>query len=369
MSRKIKGVFLTSPNEVEIREFEEPPFPHQAVLTRTLMCGICGTDVHMYLGTVPIVQPIGLGHEWVGIVEEIGEKANALDVWGEQINRGDRITVAGSPQGCGKCVYCKFYQMPWLHEQRGPFEEPRRKEPVELTAFHVGGYGNYKYVFPGSWIYKIPEDLPTEIAVLIEPFSTALHVGRFVEREGLVVAIQGSGPIGLLSVMAAKLSGAWKVVVVGAPEQRLKLCEEFGADYTVNIEELTSSEERVEAVKKLTRGEAGADLTVEAAGVPAAFVEGISMTRRGGTYLEMGHWTNRGAVDVNPYLICWKNINIHGLYGYGSSQFEYSIRVLSRYRDQFPLHKAVTHRFKIEEAKEALETARLGKCMKAVIEP
>ncbi len=272
----VRGVFLTAPYDVQITEFDRPKFPQKAVLARTVMCGVCGIDVHMYKGTVPIVDPIPLGHEWVGRIEEIGQKAEAEDLWGQELRVGDLIIPGFSSQGCGRCIYCKFYMKPYLcvSSKGDPFEKTKARGIVRPTVFDVGGYCDYRYVFPNGWVYKVPGDLPPEVAVLTEHFSTALHVGDYAGKEGLTVVVQGSGPIGLLSVMAVKLSGAATTIVVGAPEGRLRLCKEFGAGYAISIQEVPEAEDRIRSVKKLTRAGAGADVVVEAAGTPEAFTEG-----------------------------------------------------------------------------------------------
>jgi len=110
------------------------------------------------------------------------------------------------------------------------------------------------------------------------------------------VVIQGSGPIGILAVAAAKEIGAGRVICVGAPEEpRLKLAREFGAEATVNIEEIKSPQERIARVRELV-GHFGADLVMDCSGHPTAGPEGIEMLRDGGTYVEMGQFTDAGSI-------------------------------------------------------------------------
>lgn len=371
MMEKIKAAVLSAPRKLEIREFERPRIASDAMLLKVVMCGVCGSDVHIYRGTVPITEPFVLGHEVLGEIAEIGDKAAEMEVWGRSVSLGDKVVVYPYT-GCGKCIYCRLVMKPYLCTH---FRHPGKA----ITPL-VGGYAQYVYVPSGSSVYKLPEDMPSEIGVLVDPLSSALapfelafQVGRPQDwmsmGPGKVVVIQGSGPIGALGSMVARLCGAWRTIVVGAPEERLRLCKDFGADFTVNIQEITDPSERVDRIKALTPGKEGADVVIEAAGVPSAVPEGIEMVRGDGIYVEMGHWTDRGTVQINPHVWCRKNIHIYGCYGYDAREYETALRILDKYRKEFPLEKIVTHRFPLDRAEEAIKTAERAECMKAVIVP
>lgn len=152
---------------------------------------------------------------------------------------------------------------------------------------------------------------------------------------GKTVVIQGSGPIGVLLTTVVSLSGAGKIIVIGAPDGRLSLCRQFGADEIVSIEKLRDPVERIAKVRELTPLGEGADVVFEAAGVPGAFTEGIGMLREKGTFVELGHFTDRGSEWVNPFVLCSKNINLFGVFGGMPPDFLFAKRILSRYHRRF----------------------------------
>src|SRR5215204_1400272 len=148
---------------------------------------------------------------------------------------------------------------------------------------------------------RMPDDMPLALASLAEPLTSCIRAraqraGGF--GVGDTVVIQGSGPIGVLGVAAAQEMGAGRVIVVGAPENpRLALCRRFGAEATVSLDDHETPEERIEVVRGLT-GPFGADLVIDCSGHPSAGPEGIEMLRDGGTYVEMGQFTDAGTLDA-----------------------------------------------------------------------
>jgi threonine dehydrogenase-like Zn-dependent dehydrogenase len=183
------------------------------------------------------------------------------------------------------------------------------------------------------------------------------------------VVIQGAGAIGTLAAAAAKISGAGQIIMVGAPENRLKIAKKFGVDETINIEDTTKAEERIQKVKSLTSVSHGPDVVVEATGVPAAFREGLEMVRPGGSYVEVGHFVDAGEISINPFLICTRDINLYGSMGYSEYDYETAINILYKNRDQFPFEELITHEFALEDAEKAVLAAEQGKALKAAIVP
>ncbi|MGY4419978.1 NADPH:quinone reductase-like Zn-dependent oxidoreductase [Bradyrhizobium sp. JR6.1] len=165
-----------------------------------------------------------------------------------------------------------------------------------------GGWAEYVYVdldmLPGTKIYKLPDDMSLRLGALSEPLTSCIRAFNRATRAGGfswgdTVVIQGSGPIGILAVAAAQEMGAGRVICVGAPETpRLALARKFGAEATVDIEQLKTPEERIKAVRDIVGG-FGADLVMDCSGHPTAGPEGIEMLRDGGTYVEMGQFTRR----------------------------------------------------------------------------
>jgi threonine dehydrogenase-like Zn-dependent dehydrogenase len=376
--RKVKAAVMTKPGNIVIEEFEKPEVEANSMLLKTEVAGICGTDVHIYQGHLSTATfPLIPAHEYVGKVELLGVDAANMEARGQDIRVGDRVTVVPCIP-CGKCFYCK--NVP----SRTNLCENRVCYGITLSSKNpphlLGGMAENMYVLPRSWVYRIPEDMPSDLAVLTEPMAVATRTlerafepGLPFAREGFgigrSVVVQGIGPIGLFAVIAARAAGAGMIIAVDTVDLRLKAAEEFGANAVINMNNLPKKEERVAEVKRLTYGK-GADVVLECAGAPAAFAEGIEMARRGGKLVEVGHYTNVGSVEINPRDICWRDVDILGSWSYAPTQFETALNLLYYQRDRFPFKKIITHRYPIEEAAKGIEKMNSkGESLKVVITP
>jgi len=246
-----------------------------------------------------------------------------------------------------------------------------RPLPPDGSAF-----ADWFYLPEGSALYRVPDTMSDRVAVLTEPLAAAL---RAFERSflpgdpershgtgpGCSLAVLGSGPVGALVAALGSMAGCEPVIVVGGPASRLDLCRALGATTVLDIAALDRPS-RIEEVRRATPHRLGADAVVEAAGVPEALADGIEMCRPGGTLVEVGHYTDRGTVTINPLMLCRKDINLFGCWGYGPRQFGHALRVLGAHGGL--LGRLVTHTFPLDDIVEALETARRQECMKAVVE-
>ncbi|MGY4338453.1 threonine dehydrogenase-like Zn-dependent dehydrogenase [Bradyrhizobium sp. LM2.9] len=202
----------------------------------------------------------------------------------------------------------------------------------------------------------------------IRAFNRAGRAGGFTW--GDTVVIQGSGPIGILAVAAAKEMGAGRVICVGAPEEpRLKLAREFGAEATVNIEEIKSPQDRIARVREIVGG-FGADLVMDCSGHPTAGPEGIEMLRDGGTYVEMGQFTDAGSIETSWHRICTKDLNVLGSWGFTGNDLPLGVDMLYRTRDKYPWLKMQTiYPFTEEGVAQAVRDAMAMKTVKSTIVP
>ncbi len=189
-------------------------------------------------------------------------------------------------------------------------------------------------------------------------------------RFGDTVVVQGSGPIGVLMVAAALEMGAGRVIAVGAPEDpRLALCRAFGAEATVSIDTHTTAEGRIEAVREVVGG-FGADVVVDCSGHPSAGPEGIEMLRDGGTYVEMGQFTDAGSIDTNWHRICVRDMTLVSSWGITADDMPLGIDMLRRAGQRFPWREMqVVFPFTEEGVQEATQTAMDMRCVKATIVP
>ncbi len=361
----VKATVMQSPGTpVSVQEFEYPALEKGAVVVETIYSEVCGTDCHLFHGKLAgVPYPIIPGHVSVGKIAETN--GTIQDVNGEPFNEGDIVTFLDVHETCGTCWYCLVAKA----TTRCPH---RRVYGITYSAEEglLGGWSEYIYLKPGVKIIRLPENLSPETFISGGcGLPTAFHaVERATIRLGDTVAIQGSGPVGINAVLFARLSGAHTIIVLGAPEQRLRVAEQFGADTCISIEQYPG-EERVNVVKDITHGR-GADVTIEASGNPQAVVEGMRMTRDNGTYIVVGQYTDNGAVNVNPHLdINKKHLDIRGCWGSDFSHFYRSIQMMARYADDVPSEDMITARYSLEEAQQALRDVEELEVVKAVIDP
>ena len=335
--------------EPVIREVERPDVPPQGALIRIAACGVCGTDLHILKGhwPKPLPWPFTLGHELAGEIVEIGDEL-AEDFMGHPLAPGDKVMLPPL-MPCGRCHYCVHY----------PETANKCLDPVYYGRYlgfdrapHLwGGWAEMVYVdlgaLPGTKIYKVPDDMPLRLATLAEPLTScvralarAQRIGAF--RVGDTVVIQGSGPIGVLAIAAAQEMGAGRVIAVGgAEEPRLALCRRFGAEATIDIDALPDAADRIAAVREAVGG-FGADVVMDCAGHPTAGPEGIEMLRDGGTYVEMGQFTDAGAIETNWHRICTKDVNVLGSWAFTANDIPLGIDMLDRARDRYPFYEMQT---------------------------
>lgn len=361
----------------QIRSVPRPKVSHKAALIQIGACGVCGTDLHILRGhwPRPLPWPFTLGHELAGVIVEKGSDLEK-DFMGRALTVGSKVMLPPL-MPCGECDYCVHYPAqanrclnPTYYGRYLPFEKPP----------HLwGGWAEMVYVdldmLPATKIYRLPEGLSLMLGSLAEPLTCcvralnrAVSAGGF--RVGDTVVVQGSGPIGVLALVAAREMGAGRVVVVGAPEEpRLAVCREFGAEATLSIETHTTPEARIDAVRQFVGGY-GADLVLDCSGHPSAGPEGIEMLRDGGTYVEMGQFTDAGAIETNWHRFCVKDINLLGSWAFTANDIPLGIDMLGRTRDRYPWHLMQT-RFPFSEAgiMEATQSAMAMRCVKATIVP
>lgn len=374
-----RAVTITAPYQVELREYAIPPLQPGGLLMKIEMSGICGTDKHTYRGettqyagtvneqTSPF--PLIPGHENVGIVAEV--TPGAVDFYGERLKVGDRITMCPDVV-CGRCTNCRhIFGYSWCENWRGYGNSFRATESPLM-----GGWAEYMVIIPEAFVYKVPDGLAPELAVYTEIMACACALDKAKEFSSLAsegflsddsVLIQGAGPLGLCHLIKARMMGAGTIIAIDKSEYRLQMARDFGADYTLNIE-TTSQEERVQLVHDWTRGR-GVDLAIECVGYPEAVPEGLLMIRRGGMYLLEGVFVDMGEIALNPHLIVSKGLRLVGLSNHPFTGYRMSMDLLLRYQDSMPLDRFVTHRFPLEKAQEAIDTALRLDCMKVVFAP
>ena len=365
MSFSRAAVLTAYRQPLELRDFPLPAVAAGEVLVRVEMAGICGTDVHLCDGELNIPLPVILGHETVGKIEGLGDGLKQ-DWRGGDLTIGDRITWASSIV-CGECYYCRLKRQP----TRCLFRKAYGISYCADEAPHLrGGYAQYVLLRAGTSIFRVPDAVSTESVVGAGcALTTVLHGVEHTTIElGDTVVVQGAGPVGLAAVAVAIASGAAKVIVIGAPQRRLELARHFGAHTAISVEEVPDAAERRKLVLAET-GPYGADVILECVGRPSAVPEGWELCRDGGKCLVLGQYANAGDIAINPHMITRKQLQISGSWGFEPRHVDRALHLLEIPHWQERFAAEVTHRFPLEQASEALETARRQVAGKTVIVP
>jgi 2-desacetyl-2-hydroxyethyl bacteriochlorophyllide A dehydrogenase len=304
-------------------------------------CGICGTDLHILSDPPGHPASVGviLGHEFVGIVRDVGADVTTL-------RRGERVVVAANVS-CGRCGWCR----------RGLANHCERFTTHGI--FTDGGLAP-RVVVPARSCFPIARDVPAHIAALAEPLSTVVNGARLADPfPGETAAVVGAGPIGLMFAALLTMAGA-SVVAVEPVEQRRELAQAMGAVKVID----PTSEDAAGLVRELTGG-LGADIVVDAVGsqLPAA----LELVRKGGRVVLFGMNTEARA-EVTQVSITRNELSILGAYvGRSEEVFPPAVRLLEQGRiDLSPL---VTHRIELDQLPAAIDELRAGRAVKVEVQP
>jgi L-iditol 2-dehydrogenase len=370
----IRAAVLSAPGQLSIESFPESPVPRDGAILRPTHCGVCGTDPHMYSGHLEVPMPLVMGHEFSGVLEEMGPDFPARDVYGQDLKAGDSVAV-GTTLACGTCYYCRF--LPQRQNLCQNVNIYGITLGCEEEPFVRGAYSDLLYLFPQTWLFKLPPNVSLKMAALADPIACG---SRALERAfgpgmpwagegiglGKSVVVQGLGPIGIMTGAAARAMGASPVIGLDRIPMRIDMAKRFGFDELISLEDVPELEDRVAAVRGLTRG-LGADVVVEVVGLPPAFAESLRLVRKGGRIVEFGHFTDNGTMALNPQHIVNLDVDILGSYAYPNSQIGTSLALLSRYAEVYPFEELVTHTFGVEETEQAIHASRDKVCVKAMV--
>lgn len=346
---------------------EEVPVPAEiepgALLVRTEACSICGTDVHLWQGSLALKVdlPVILGHEMVGRIVKLGAGAERDSV-GQPLREGDRICWTHT--ACGSCFFCTVARQPTLCDNRRAYMFENMERPPHL----LGGFSEYGYVLPESGRIRVPDNVPNELASLSScAFRSVMNafdnLGGISPSES--VAIQGAGPLGLLAAAVASVAGAKRIIVIGAPDARLELAEAFGASDTISIER-HDAVDRLDQVRSLT-DDRGADVVMEFTGHPAAFGEGLELVRKGGRYLVVGQ-LGEDETSIKPSTIVKKNVQVIGSFSGDARSYFKALDFVARNQDRIPFGRMISNRYRLDEVNTALARMQRFEEIKPVIE-
>ena len=317
--------------DLRVEEVKVPEVEAGEVLVKVKAATTCGTDLKIlqrgYIEKV-IKLPTVFGHEWAGEVVEVSE---GLD-WPKK-----RMRVrAGNSAPCLHCAMC----------QKGKYNL------CENMIWLWGAYAEYVKV-PARMVLvnmqEIPQHVSYEEASITEPLACVLHGAEEAGvKLGDDVTIIGAGPIGLLHLLTAKKKGAGKIISIDLVEERLNFAKKLGADETINA----GKENVVEKVRRLTGGY-GADVVIEAIGLPATWEQALKLVRKGGTVLEFGGCPPGTEIKVNTELLHYGEVTVRGAFHATPLHFKKALNLItSRTID---VRSLVTRKMTLEEIKKAFE--------------
>lgn len=348
---------------VDVRAFPEPDLEEDSALMRVELSEVCGTDVHLRdsrLADVP--YPIIPGHVSVGRLEKI--RGTMRDVLGQPLEEGDRITFLDVHKTCHACWHCLI--------AKASTRCPHRKVygiTYGIDDGLTGGWAQKLYLKPGTMCIRLDGVEDESFMAAGCSLPTALHaIDRAEIAIGDTALILGSGPVGLSSIVFAKMAGALRVLCIGAPADRLDVARNIGADGVLDIES-SSIDERTKWIAEHTEGR-GADVTIEATGAPEAVVQAMRFTRDAGRVVVVGQYTDHGETPFNPHLdLNKKHLDVRGCWGSDFSHFYRGVQVMADAGRAAPWKHIRLERFGLHQANDALAAVESGRVVKALIDP
>jgi L-iditol 2-dehydrogenase len=345
VQESMQAFVLYQPRDLRAERRPVPSIAADQVLVRVRAVGVCGSDVHYWysgrIGPVAVESPMILGHECAGEVVELGANVSHLHV-------GDRVALEpGVP--CGQCEFCRAGRYNLCPEVVF-FATP----PVD------GAFCEY-VAHRAAFAYRLPEEVSYEEGAMCEPLSVGIHA---VRRAGIglgdSVLITGAGPIGLVTLMAARAAGATMTIVTDLQPGRLQLARELGATVSVDIR----SHDAQAIVRDLTAAR-GVDATIECTGASRAMLTGITSVKRGGTAVWVG--TADDAYTIPAVDVIRRALTVRGIFRYRHT-YPPAIDLIAT--GQAEVARLITHRFPLDRLQEAMETAHTGRdgAVKVIVE-
>jgi len=332
MSRgKMRAALLYGVKDLRVETIDKPEVGPSEALVKVKAATTCGTDIKIfqrgYVGGV-IEYPTVFGHEWAGDVAEVGEGVSWL-------RKGMRVR-GGNSAPCLRCKMC----------EKGNYNL------CENMMWLWGAYAEYVKV-PARMVMlnmqEIPLHLSYEEAAITEPLACVLHgIEKAQVKLGDTVAIIGAGPIGLLHLLTAKKMGAGKVIISDLVDERLQIAQQLGAEETVNAKQ----EEPVEKVRQLTGGY-GADVVIEAIGLPATWEQALRMVRKGGTVLEFGGCPPGTEIKVRTELLHYGEVTVLGTFHTTPAHFKKALSLIAS--GAIEVKPLITRKMKLDDIEEALK--------------
>ncbi len=318
-----------------------PVCGHNDIIVKIQKTAICGTDLHIYnwdnwsQKTIPV--PMVVGHEFYGLVEEVG-----TDVSG--IKPGDRVSGEGHIT-CGHCRNCRAGKRHLCRNTMG------------VGVNRPGCFAEYLSI-PAVNAFKVPDEIPDEIASILDPFGNAAHTALSFDLVGEDVLITGAGPIGILAAALCRHVGARHIVVTDINSYRLDLAARLGATRTVNV----SKENLVDVQAEISMRE-GFDVGLEMSGAPVALNQMLANMNHGGKIAILG--IPPEDVTINWHDVIFKGLILKGIYG--REMFETWYKMASVLQSGLDITPIITHRYDIDDFEKGFAAMKSGDAGKVIL--
>ncbi len=331
---------------MEIQDVPEPKIKEDEVLIEVKAVSVCGSDLHIYHDAHPYWPPVILGHEFSGVIAEVGKEVKGWKV-------GDRVVSETRTGSCGICYVCQS-GFPQVCEQKRPYG--------------IGINGAYaKYVAgPARLLHPLPDHIPFEVGAVIEP--TAICVTSILERSqlraGETVVITGPGPIGLISLAVAKSAGARVLAITGIRADegvRFEKARELGVERTIVVDQ----ENPVQKLLEMTDG-LGVDLLIETSGNAKAISQSFEIVRRLGRVCAIGI-SGKEEVSIPYDRGIFKAIRYDFCFSSSWTAWETTIGLISK--GILPIEKIITHQLPLEQWEEAFRLLETLQAAKVILIP
>ncbi|OBF20820.1 L-threonine 3-dehydrogenase [Mycobacterium kubicae] len=343
---------------IELAEFPLTPTAPGTAALKLRMAGICGSDLHIFRGELPLPCPYAMGHEMVGEIAELGEGVTT-DATGAPLAVGDRV-VTPYFWTCGQCHACaRGRSHACQNLMAGEFRT--QDQPPHFVA----AYGEYYYTTRRQPLYKVPDDLSDEA---VTPLNCALAQVLFAlsdVRLGDTVVIQGAGGLGINAAAVARTAGAAEVIVIDKIAARLDVAADFGATHCIDASGLSAAEV-AESVRARTDG-IGADWVLEVVGIPGVIPDGLGLLNNGGTLLEVGNVGMGRTFELDPSILVYGNKSVRGVMLYDPVTLAIGLKFLQH--TKFPFHRLMPEPFHLADVNDAFASAGAGLVPRGALVP
>jgi threonine dehydrogenase-like Zn-dependent dehydrogenase len=347
----MKALVFHGPNDIRVEQVPKPEAGPGEAIVKVTLTTICGTDIHILSGGYPVKPGLIIGHEFVGVVDSLGQGVSGINV-------GDRVAI-GAITPCGTCFYCQSGAPAQCGGLIGGWKFGNTINGAQAEYIKIP-YASYNMT-------KIPDELTDEQVLFVgDIMTTGFSASDSAKvKIGDSVAVFAQGPVGLCATVGARLSGATKVITVESIPERIEMSKRMGADIVLNFKEV----DVISEIKKHTGGY-GVDVAIEALGTQQTFENCIRSVRPGGIVSSLGVYEGNITVPLDAFGAGIGDIKIMStLCPGGFERLRRMISVIQSGRaDLTPL---ITHTFSLDDIKEGYRIFgnKLDKVLKVAIRP